>query len=411
MPFTDSDLRALAPKDKRYRVAAGDSIYIDVYPGGGKYFVWKYRFPPGTKGQQRWYQIGPYGRGVGEWTLKKARDEKARLDLLRKQGEDPRALKADAKREFYKQAAVPTLEKVAEEFLTNSRNRASTVKDYRNMLFNQVLPVLGHESPVNRFEWSNGGRQKVLDLKRNIQARGSLYQSDKCLMVMRSMFGYAIDMGWMAEPNPAIGSKYAKSGHVAKHNPTLPWSQVPQLLEDLECKSKLGSFIVQSAVKMTLLTFLRVGSLVPTQWDEFDFKKGVWTIPGSRMKAKQDHHIPITNQIRDLLESLRRVNGEQEYVFYSPRGRTKSHIHPAVINTYLIRIGYKGLLTAHGIRAIPLTMGQEMLGFDSDIIQRQLAHAIGDKVRQAYDRSQFWEERKKFMIAWCDALTAEGLIT
>ena len=92
-------------------------------------------------------------------------------------------------------------------------------------------------------------------------------------------------------------------------------------------------------------------------------------------------------------------------------GRTKSHINPAVINTYLIRIGYKGLLTAHGIRAIPLTMGQEVLGFDSDIIQRQLAHAIGDKIRQAYDRSQFWEERKKFMIAWCDALTAEGLIT
>ena len=182
------------------------------------------------------------------------------------QGEDPRAVKADAKREFDKQAAVPTLEKVAEEFLTNSRNRASTVKDYRNMLFNQVLPVLGHQSPVNRFEWSNGGRQKVLDLKRNIQARGSLYQSDKCLMVMRSMFGYAIDMGWMAEPNPAIGSKYAKSGHVPQHNPTLPWSQVPQLLEDLESKSKLGSFIVQSAVKMTLLTFLRVGSLAPTKW-------------------------------------------------------------------------------------------------------------------------------------------------
>ena len=225
------------------------------------------------------------------------------------------------------------------------------------------------------------------------------------------MFGYAIDMGWMAEPNPAIGSKYAKSGHVAQHNPTLPWSQVPQLLEDLESKSKLGSFIVQSAVKMTLLTFLRVGSLAPTKWDELDYKKGIWTIPGSRMKGKKDHLVPITNQIKDLFEDLRRVNGEQEYVFYSPRGKTKSHIHPAVINTYLIRIGYKGLLTAHGIRAIPLTMGQEVLGFDSDIIQRQLAHAIGDKIRQAYDRSQFWEERKKFMIAWCDALTAEGLIT
>ena len=120
-----------------------DGLCVVAYPNGSRYFTWVYRFPPGTKGQQRWYQIGPYGRGVGEWTLKKARDEKARLDLLHKQGEDPRALKADAKRGFDKQAGVTTLEKVAEEFLTNSRNRASTMKDFRNMLFNQVLPVLG----------------------------------------------------------------------------------------------------------------------------------------------------------------------------------------------------------------------------------------------------------------------------
>ena len=118
-----------------------------------------------------------------------------------------------------------------------------------------------------------------------------------------------------------------------------------------------------------------------------------------------------SNQIHDLLESLRRVNGEQEYVFFSPRGRTKSHVHPAIFNTYLIRIGYKGLLTAHRIRAIPLTLVLEVLGFESEIIQRQLEHAIGDKICQAYDRSQFWEEQEKFMIAWCDALTAEGLFT
>ena len=411
MPFTDSDLRALAPKDKRYRVAAGDSIYIDVYPGGGKYFVWKYRFPPGTKGQQRWYQIGPYGRGVGEWTLKKARDEKARLDLLRKQGEDPRALKADAKREFDKQAAVPTLEKVAEEFLTNSRNRASTVKDYRNMLFNQVLPVLGHQSPVNRFEWSNGGRQKVLDLKRNIQARGSLYQSDKCLMVMRSMFGYAIDMGWMAVPNPALGSKGARSKHEPKHHPTLEWEQLPQFFEDLERNDPKGNFVVVSAVKMLFLTFLRVSSLSGLRWEEIDYKKGLWIIPAERMKTKQDHKIPLTNQIKEVLEKLHEVTGNEEYAFHTGMGKKYPHMDPSSINNHLIRLGYKGILTGHGVRAIPLTAGQEVLNFSPDVIQRQMAHAIGDKVRQAYDRAQFMKERKKFMISWCDALVEQGLIT
>ena len=71
------------------------------------------------------------------------------------------------------------------------------------------------------FEWYSGGRQKVLDLKKGIEARGSLYQSDKGLMVMRSMFEHAIDNAWMLPPNPALGSKGAKSSHVATRNPTL----------------------------------------------------------------------------------------------------------------------------------------------------------------------------------------------
>ena len=49
-----------------------------------------------------------------------------------------------------------------------------------------------------------------------------------------------------------------------------------------------------------------------------------------------------------------------------------------------------------------------MLNFSPDVIQRQMAHAIGEKVRQAYDRAQFMKERKKFMVAWCDALVEQG---
>ena len=85
----------------------GDGLFVVVYPNGGKYFVWKYRFPPGHGGQQRWHHIGAYGRGSGQWTLKAARDEKDRLDLLRKEGQDPRAVKANAKKELDKQSFIP----------------------------------------------------------------------------------------------------------------------------------------------------------------------------------------------------------------------------------------------------------------------------------------------------------------
>ena len=411
MPFTDSDLRSLVPRDKQYRVAAGDGLFVVVYPNGGKYFVWKYRYPPGRSGQQRWHHIGPYGRGSGQWTLKAARDERDRLDQLRKAGDDPRVLKADAKREADEKSKVPSLQEVAEDYLRRSKNRQGTVSDYRNMLFNQVLPVLGHKSPVNRFEWNNGGRQKILNLKKGIEARGSLYQSDKCLMVMRSMFEHAIDNAWMQPPNPALGSKGARSKHEPKHHPTLEWEQLPQFFEDLERNDPKGNFVVVSAVKMLFLTFLRVSSLSGLRWEEIDYKKGLWIIPAERMKTKQDHKIPLTNQIKEVLEKLHEVTGNEEYAFHTGMGKKYPHMDPSSINNHLIRLGYKGILTGHGVRAIPFTAGQEVLNFSPDVIQRQMAHAIGDKVRQAYDRAQFMKERKKFMIAWCDALVEQGLIT
>ena len=52
MPISDSDIRGLGPKDNRFRVSIGDALHIEVYPNGGKYFVWRYRFPPGRNGQR-----------------------------------------------------------------------------------------------------------------------------------------------------------------------------------------------------------------------------------------------------------------------------------------------------------------------------------------------------------------------
>ena len=130
-----------------------------VYPNGGKYFVWKYRSPPNRSVQFRDYLIVPYGKGPGKWTLKQAKDEVIRLDQPRKAGEDPRLLQSERKRKLIKQATSLSLIKAAEGLLERSTNKSSTVKDYRNMLYNQELPVFGPDTPVNRLTWSKGGRQ------------------------------------------------------------------------------------------------------------------------------------------------------------------------------------------------------------------------------------------------------------
>ena len=121
MALTDSGLKALLPKEKKYRVSVGDALFVIVYPNGGKYFIWRYRFPPTREGQRRDYQIGPYGKGPGKWTLKQAKDEVIRLLQLRKAGEAPRLLKSESKKELIKQATTPSLIKAAGGFLDRSK--------------------------------------------------------------------------------------------------------------------------------------------------------------------------------------------------------------------------------------------------------------------------------------------------
>ena len=145
--------------------------------------------------------------------------------------------------------------------------------------------------------------------------------------------------------------------------------------------------------------------------EEFDLKKDLWTIPADRMKTGRQHQVPLTDPLKDVLETLRSFNGDQEYVFFSPRGRTFPHVHRDSLNNHLKNMGYKGLTTAHGFRHLALTAGQEVLKVDHEIIQRQMAHTFGDKIRGSYDKSQMMEERRDFMVAWSDALLEQGLIT
>ena len=419
MPLSDSEVRALKAGDRRQSKSVGDSLILvieSVDRGGGKSFEGRMRFPPGRQGKQVPVRIGPYGKGLGQWTLKEARDEWERIRAWSKQaGMDPRELKRQEHKTNIQQHTGPTLEQAAESFLTRSSTRERTKTGYRNMLWNQVLPVLGASTPVEHFSWDHkrpggkNGRQVVLDLKADIERRAPVH-ADKVLMVLRQVFDHAIDQGWMPrDQNPALGTKGTKSKHKSTPHPTLRWDQLPVFFQALEQNQANGSLITIFAVKVLFMTFLRVGSLTPMRWSELDYEKDIWVIPAERMKSGKEHIVPLTDPLKELLESIRKLFGDEGFVFPSPRNMSEGYLNPYSINQHLIRMGYKSVLRAHGIRAIPLTAGQEVLGFSAEVIQRQMAHAIGDKIRQAYDRSQMIEERKKFMIAWCDALLAQGL--
>ena len=59
--------------------------------------------------------------------------------------------------------------------------------------------------------------------------------------------------------------------------------------------------------------------------------------------------------------------------------------------------------TAHGFRTTASTILNES-GFRVDVIERQLAHGERNKVRAAYNRSQYLAERTRMMQWYSDYL-------
>ena len=64
-------------------------------------------------------------------------------------------------------------------------------------------------------------------------------------------------------------------------------------------------------------------------------------------------------------------------------------------------MGFHGLLVAHGLRSLASTTLNEE-GFDTDIIEAELAHKGKNEVRNAYNRVEYIARRKPVMQWWSD---------
>ena len=96
-------------------------------------------------------------------------------------------------------------------------------------------------------------------------------QGEKVLMVLRQVFNHAIDKGWLERnQNPALNPMSKKPKATATPHATLPWDALPQFFSDLEDNQANASLVLLGAVKVVCMTFLRVGSLAPMSWDEWD---------------------------------------------------------------------------------------------------------------------------------------------
>jgi integrase len=80
----------------------------------------------------------------------------------------------------------------------------------------------------------------------------------------------------------------------------------------------------------------------------------------------------------------------------------------------LQRLGYgKDDMTGHGFRAAASSLLNECGKWNADAIEAQLAHVESNKIRKAYARAEYWDERINMMAWWadkCDEMRRGGLV-
>jgi integrase len=178
-----------------------------------------------------------------------------------------------------------------------------------------------------------------------------------------------------------------------------------------------GSVIVRAALRFLLYTFQRPGEVGGATWEEIDFDAKLWRLPEHRMKNGRAHIVPLSRQVLELLEFLKRIAARMAYspfIFPAITSRTgpkTAPIHETTLCKAIRAMGYTSeQMTAHGFRTIASTNLNEQ-GWVSDVIELSLSHVERNAVRAAYNHAERLDERREMMQAWADwlgGLRADG---
>ncbi|MCB1584244.1 MAG: tyrosine-type recombinase/integrase [Xanthomonadales bacterium] len=315
--------------------------------------------------------------------LEKEKQAKAKAELKRLEQEK---IERDRKQKY-------TFEKMAREWHNtkspewSAKHKTEVMSSFQRFAF----PVIG-KKPIDSIE-----RFDLMELLKDIEQRPNppLTALRKLRQRLEAVFWYVIDTYKIIDENPAANIKSTSFKKVPEqHLRALPHEELPELMRRIE--SYKGFMTTKLALKMLVHTFVRHSELRLAQWSEIDWNKRLWTIPESRMKAGKPHVVPISNQVIEILKELQIINGHYPFIFASNHKPHQQAISENAVLVMLKNIGMWQTTTAHGLRSTFSSLANEQQ-INPDVIERQLAHTAGDKVRAAYNRSEYLPHRIALM--------------
>jgi len=389
-PLTDTAVKNAKPKSKTYTMGDGDGMYLEIAPTGSKFWRMAYRQ---ANGKSNRLTFGPYP----EISLSEARTMRTDARKLLVGGIDPGQHKKNNERE-QKEANANTFEAVARLWLevTGRKRGEETQGRVVSWFERDVFPFIG-ASPITALR-----PRDILAVMDRMQARGIIDSMHRVRGYISKVFRFAM-VKEMADRDPTVGiSEGLEPRTETNFAAIIKPAEVGALLRSIH--GYTGHPFTIAALKLAPLLFVRPGELRSAEWSEIDLDAAEWNIPGSKMKMKNAHLVPLPTQAIELLRAVHALSGHGKYVFPSIRADAKC-MSENTINAALRGMGYdKDTMTGHGFRAMARTIMDEVLGERPDLIEHQLAHVVKDPNGNAYNRTAFLAQRRVMMQRWADYL-------
>ncbi len=384
--LSDRQLKAVKAKDKDYVLSVGDGLQLRVRSNGSMLWNFNYREPV-TKNRIN-MGLGTYP----ELSLENARKKVVEARELLAQGIDPK-VQRNAQDEAKRAETEHTFENVATAWFELKKDSVTPAyaEDIWRSLTLHVFPSM-KTTPLSQIT-----APMVIKILRPIEAKGSLETVKRLSQRLNEIMTYGVNSG-LIFANPLNGIRAVFKKPKKENMAALPPEELPELMMEIANASIKRT--TRCLIEWQLHTMTRPAEAATTRWADIDFDKCIWTIPPERMKKRRPHTIPLTDQALSLLETLKQLSGNREYVFPSDRN-PRTHANSQTANMALKRMGFQDRLVSHGLRSMASTILNEH-GWDPELIEVALAHVDKDEVRSAYNRTDYIERRRPMMAWWSE---------
>jgi len=360
--------------------------------------------------------------GLGSYpqvSLAVAREQAAKLVVEAKQGVNLKAkkralrsslLSAAAKNKTFKECAEAYMDAHSSDY-TSDKHR----KQWPATLVTYAYPVIGNMlvSDIVMRDVRNVLEQETAIDK---NTKGKLWYvktetAKRLLGRIKTVLDYATVNEYRSGTNPAqwtghLSTQLPSPKRLQKkeHHPAVPYQQIGDFMSKLRSNPSLSA----KALEFLILTAVRSGSVRQAEWEEVDLDKALWTIPAEHTKARQEHRVPLQPQAIQLLKSIPKLAGSN-LIFPSRTGKALSDM---AFSQLMRGMRERGELTVeavpHGFRSTFRDWAAEQTAYSDEIRKAASGHTVGDAIKEAYQRTDLLDKRRKLMNEWSRFLDQTG---